>query len=396
MLVLGAAFVGWCVLSASSTSFSPPFSNNDYSCRCLPRFDEPLYKDIRASRDVFLVHRKMCELRSYVRDLDQYRRFCSELIEGKTDDIADWFVQQGQRARAKQMHKFDAYSWFFNTATKLSKQQKELQVDVLRVLKDFPFEALKQKIQSKALVQAIDVLQKTGSIKEFDRCWEALTAFAREDKAENDKFNAVFAADLATTRFHHEKNLPEPLEQHIVCSYVALKDIANIVHSFYWFFAAECARGCVAAKASNNVSPVLAYFIPPQHIPMVVNFFKFFSYIEDLQLDRTIEEIARFIRRFTTALNDLQESDSDSDDGEADPEAEATAVGSNDKVAWWLRSKWAILSLTVGAVVVKILQYLCTEGGSGSSPFSLGGHPFRDAADHEYQTHATKEKYVQS
>lgn len=50
-------------------TFDPPFSDHAYSCRCRPSADDPFYKNI-PRQELSSFHRKVCELKGYIRDLE--------------------------------------------------------------------------------------------------------------------------------------------------------------------------------------------------------------------------------------------------------------------------------------------------------------------------------------
>jgi hypothetical protein len=407
-LIKVCAQLGVCIIAMggwaqgfSVTQFSPPYSNDQYVCRCLPLVhdNDSTSRSVGLRNQAFAVHHKMCELRTYVQALHNHITFFKELFEGQTATVAAWFnhvgrdvsvaladqvrifittnktkydrkyiqdletfeqtlrtnpthairsdvivlLQADNRAMSRELRGLlSFFSWLFGMAGSVAEQHEELQQDVWVQFKEFPFKELGQRLHSGVMRDAVISLNSEHSFESLWSCWNVLEEFV---KTENDDpqgaFDTVFAADIAVT----DDGKLTDLEKKITCAFVCAKDFADMIYVFHTFNTYRCLQ---AQIGNENQRFSLAEFIKQN---AVFDIFAIYTMIDNLRIEKMLDEISRTIKGFFKALDKLQQ------------QANTSFVG-------WLQSKWVLMPIAVGVVIVKIVQYFWVKDSSATSSSS--------------------------
>ena len=325
-------------------------------------------------------------LGKYVSSLDQHVMFLSQLFDGEVSDASDWFVQSGRRigfSLRKQLdclitnHKklsnitevnnleqfgqlidlylqgnycdqvlreaivkklslgrlwglsylFNLCSWLFNTGKELEGQADDVKESVKEQFRFFPFDQMQDKLKSCVLRRAFSGLSKKWSFSEINDCWVALKEFALENNSSLS--GRIFADDISVKRSRMET------------AFVLMKDFSDMIHVFYAYLNWVCETTCFSVEKNRS------YFF---------NLLQVYSEIDKLPINKVIMAINRFIGKLKKALDKIQK------------EAEEGFEG-------WLKSKWVIIPLAVGVIIVKVAQHFWIHGFSLQSDNpSYGGH----------------------
>ncbi len=398
-LSLYIAITGGLVQGLAASQFTPPYSNDQYSCRCFPLIHESdnTHRSIPTRAQALELHHKMCELRTYIQALGSHMQFFKELFEGQTDVIAAWFKQVGRDAGmafADQIRGFitnhrssydkqyiqcleefeqelrmdpqkashssiimklqadnrvmnrelrgflSFFGWLFGMADSIEQEQVALKTDVWVQFEGFPFEKVEQKVHSGVLCGALKDLDEKHSFDSLWACWKALAAFAHsegDNSVQADIFDTVFAADIVVL---NDIKLTD-LEKKITCAFIGVKDLANLIYILHSY----TTHKCIVAQIDKDYPRLgLGDFL--QH-NAVFDLFAIYSAIDNLRIDKMLDEISRTVKGFFKALNKLQQ------------EANESFVG-------WLQSKWLLMPIAVGVVIVKIVQYFLVKDVSSS------------------------------
>jgi hypothetical protein len=328
----------------AASPFSPPFSNNKYSCRCLPCFDKEIYRSISLSGDEFNIHHKFCELRSYVRALDEHIQFVYGIVDGSLNDSADWLLQQSKKKNIDN----GVSVWLCKQNELLQTSGTAFKSEIATILKRFPFDTLSQKMQSMTVRVALEDLHITGSANKLNTAWKALVAFAMEEPA---SFESVFAQDRQVLIPHGDASV---LEKDLWCAFICTKDMADLMYVLSAFFAHVCAESC-SQNASKSSSEIESFIISSKNADQyaLVNMIDIYAAVNTLPLESTLKSISRFMKKFAIAIKKLQEK------------ADNNFVG-------WLKSKWVYIPLAVGVIVIKTVQYFWISDDNSeasSNPF---------------------------
>jgi hypothetical protein len=394
------AMGGW-VQGFSASQFSPPYSNDQYVCRCLPLIhnNDSASRSVGLRNQAFEVHHKMCELRTYVQALHDHITFFKELFDGQTDTVAAWFNRVGRDvsvALADQVRifittnktKYDRkyiqdletfeqmlrtnpthavrsdviimlqadnramnrelrgllsfFSWLFGMADEIAEQHEELKRDVWLQFKEFPFKELSQRLRSGVMRGAVNSLDSEHSFKSLWSCWNVLEEFVKtENEVQQSTFDTVFAADIEAI---DDEKLTD-LEKKITCAFVCTKDFADMMYVFHTFNTHRCLQTQIE-NGDQRFS--LTEFIKQN---AVFDIFAIYTVIDNLRIEKMLDEISRTIKGFFKALDKLQQ------------QANTSFVG-------WLQSKWVLMPIAVGVVIVKVVQYFWMKDSSATSSSS--------------------------
>ena len=326
---------GWLFLvSPSLCSFSPPYSNQSYSCRCIPCFNGQLLRADGASADF---HAKMCELRSYARDLDKHVSFMGSAIQGDNTTVLEWFNTVEATLRKKLGVKDSAsglaryrnlYVWVHDVQREISQTGNK---------KHTPFDVVRQKdalgwtcdvFKTKAFARAWKQVLKTGSFDAAMACWKALIAFVQED--DKRQFETLFKEDIAAC----DHKLIE--EKEITVAFVGTKDISMMVYLMHAYFISCCKEYCATDARLDTQA--------------IMNLIELYNAINALPIERTIQEIVDLIKDFMDTLETLNQN------------AEDHFVG-------WLKNKWVYLPLAVGVMIVRIVQCFGVQKTTSANHF---------------------------
>lgn len=332
MLVLGNDRV-W----SRTSDFFPPYSNSDYSCRCLPNFDGALYRSISSTNEGFVVHRHICELQTYLRSLQPHITFIAELLDGNTTDVADWFNRQAKSIRDTDESR-GLIAWLRETAAVLLGQQTSLTHDLHAEISAFPFNEMIECVQSSAVKQALGLYKTSGTCEPLKVRWQSLIDFASNNDAAGLDQN--FAEDIQAAS---ATGLSE-IDAKVHSAFVAAKDYANLCYVLHVFLAQRGMGYC--AGESKDAASWIANTLGISQPNAVFNLYTIYDKVSSLPLEKTLASIANFIKSFKTALEKLQK------------EAATGFVG-------WLQNKWVLMPIAIGIIMVKTVQFFLSDS-SGS------------------------------
>ncbi len=358
--------MGWLFLVCPSLcSFSPLYANQSYSCRCFPCFDGQLF---RADETMAQLHVKMCELRSYVQELDKHVSFMESVFLGDNSAALSWFNNVETKLRQKmaniiknfyqahvvklsnkQLKEFkkieaslsnknnsermiqqlndvknhipelscsiEIYAWIRGAVHEINEASKE-HMQVVQLPKDI-FHTHFDSFNTQALQSAWKNLIATGSFDDIKTCWNALVAFL-DDRNKAD-FELIFKNDLA-------KNECKPeAAKTVAVAFLGVKDMTTIIHLLHAYFILQCKEFCGSDTRLDA--------------QMIMNLMEIYSAVNALPIERAIDAIRDLIRDFINALDNLNQS-------------------ADDHFVGWLKNKWVYMPLAMGVMIVKIVQCL--------------------------------------
>lgn len=390
---------GWACAVQPRVSERPPYSNPNYSCRCLPTLEGELFRSTFKSSEIFDLHRSVCELRTYVREFEQHWTFLSGLLQGQCDDVSEWLLSQSEQtqktltdqlaklAQSKIAARSDVFdieqcsaaisknkaydaaiaqklvvyqqkysipglswlfgvsTWLYQTGQSLIGQQDTVKQSVLELLEDFPFEVVASHCQSATIKNALEVLIKDHNIDALNACWSAISELASSETIE--QFDTTFGKDL-TNLSQTKKSLSES-ERRLWASFVAFKDLTNITFIMYNFLAYQSALYEDLTERSRDVGSNMAFAFEVWNL---------YDKINALPIEKTLDAVSDFVKKFVTMITCLQ--------GEAD-----------SGLLGWLHSKWLKIPLCIGVVVIKIVRYFFFKPTTPAPTSTLPSiHPF--------------------
>jgi len=353
---------------------SPPFSNEHYSCRCIPLFDASIYKG-KSTQESFALHQRLCELKTYTRSLQQHITLISELCTGSTGSVVGWCTshadaikqtiiqdvnkrlavnwKQGERggkasnnlelcsvllyfeneqtmdvsSRAKvladiqryqQTHSNDQlavlirnYCWLKKTAEDVAESGTTLSQEVLDNFREFRWDALSKHLQTKALKEAIKRVRKAGSLELLLYTWDVLAGFI-DNPAESTEFDILFGT--------------KGIEQQITRAFIAVKEFTCITYVAY-------ASLFTLSKTALDAPG----YIRDGALADVGQLFSAVSELNALPIEQALDAINTLINGFAATITTLQQ--------------QADLVS-------WLKSKWVLIPLAVGVFVIRMVLYL--------------------------------------
>ena len=199
-----------------------PFSNPAYSCRCLPIADAPVYRGL-PSKAVFAYHKDLCELRTYVRSMQEHMHLLASFFNAETRDVATWFEEAYNRLNglaSRNKKKDDGLlAWLEQRKLEIGNKGVLLKSDVYQELALVPVEGIAIKLQTDTVRRALLDLKEQQSFTLLLQCWQVLDSFAHCDgasQADIEQFNRFFATDLRGDT---------SLQNQRICAYKATKDL---------------------------------------------------------------------------------------------------------------------------------------------------------------------------
>lgn len=402
VIALASAMCG--ILKAEDT-FSPPFSNDHYSCRCIPPFDVPVYRGVPQD-DVFLVHSKLCEFKRYIRSLENHVCLLEDLFTGDMTSVQQWFFDEQQKAgnglstqidailmrgglsenevkgfRALQNElqktcvsdydlnkfmvlakghehdfgkKYADFLWLTQTTQQLSGMGANVRSEIHSIIAKLPLDQFASRMHSKTFAKALLRINTTESIGQISNVWEALRQLAA---GQIRYFDRVFADDLYPPVI--EKSLGKGMykissqrkeissRERIQVAYLCLKDVTNLV-----FVIDRCLVAYIVDRLSPKKDFVQLQTLAVPFVEAARGLPDTCDKISSLPISETIETTNFLLRKFTEVVAQLQEQQN----------------ADNDFVGW-LKGKWMCISLAVGVIIIRTTQYL------GSLPAPVHGDP---------------------
>ena len=353
-LLHGALYLIWLVgtpqLLSSSVTF--PYASITYSCRCLPLSEGETF------------HRGLCELRTHIRALQPHISFMTDMVSNNiVASTVSWFDHSArtlssdiaQRAgklenseEASQLRSLlDTFSWLVATKKAVAAQNTTLKTDVAAALAQFPFIPISEKLHSETIQCAFASLGTTKSCDEFCACWDAMVNFTDSSISDEKTFQQVFSRDIAAQDPSFTLQ-----EQCIRCAFIAVKDLTDITYLFHFFLI----RSCALSFTGNDEQTAFASIFDDPNRGAFIDILQMLAMMDDLPVEKTLEAMTRFVRRFADVITKIQ---STADNG---------FVG-------WLRSKWVFIPFTIGVVIIKTIQYFVIKDSmDGVGYSSYGGY----------------------
>ncbi len=350
----GALSLFWLVgtpqLLASSLTF--PYASTTYSCRCLPLNDNEK------------IHRGLCELRTHMRALQPHISFMTEMISNElVTSTALWFEHATRTLSADIAHRaekiedsdealhlrsmLDTFSWLVATKKAIAAQGALLKTEVAAALAQFPFVSISQKLHSETLQAALATLGTTKSCDEFISCWDALVKLTDSSLRDEATFQQVFSRDMAAQDPSFTLQ-----EQCIRCAFSAVKDLTDITYLFHFFLI----RSCALSFTGKDEQAAFAGIFDDPNRGAFIDILQMLAMMDDLPVEKTLEAMTRFVRRFSDVITKIQSA------------ADNGFVG-------WLRSKWVFIPFTIGVVIIKTIQYFVIKDSmDGVGYSSYGGY----------------------
>jgi|GEM_PF-5762701 hypothetical protein len=350
-----------CKKSVERKVFKPPWSNDSYFCRCLPVFDEPVYRNISDIDEAFALHRKLCEFKSYVSALNQPVSFLKELWDSDTKNLSSWFLGKSKkiyRRMAKKIsHKIEKHSGLLNVQEK--RDLKELAVFLTKRGKGehnvgereislwgkgkIVFDNHKD-ISTKKLFGLYDLAQwfwlegnsvkddterLKSSVKEefekfpFDEVLKGLkTGKMKEVLAtvRNERsFNAIFSIWEIIKTYSDVTHDKIEIDQQLAEEYTLLKDFSDIIAVVYSFLQVIIEKSVVYKVIS--MAQVIDVYNKINNLPIV----------------DTIKTLDDCVQQLVSIIESVQSAD--------------------QGFTQWLKENWVMLPLVAGVVIIKIVQY---------------------------------------
>lgn len=241
----------------------------------------------------------------------------------------------------------DTFSWLVTTKKTITAQDTILKAEVAAALAQFPFISISQKLHSETVQVAFAALGTTKSCNEFLTCWNALVKFT--DSSINDEvtFQQVFSRDIAA----QDPSLTMQ-EQCIRCAFSAVKDLTDITYLFHFFLI----RSCAMSFAGKDEQAAFAGIFDDPNRGAFIDILQMLVMMDDLPVEKTLEAMTRFVRRFSDVITKIQTA------------ADNGFVG-------WLRSKWVFIPFTIGVIIIKTIQYFVIKDSmDGVGYSSYGGY----------------------
>jgi len=291
--------------------FSPAFSDPNFSCRCLPIFDAPIYKSTESLSAVFQIHSKICEYKTYIRSLERHGSFLQDLVSGSESSTQPFF-DCGQKSGNK-----DLRDWFDRKGKEVANQRLEVKKATLKLFERLPFEDMYRQLRTQSMKSALQSLQQTKSFDALLHYWEALQRLAED--TDGGSFQTVFAKDLELT-----KSLPKNLvaEQEITQAYLLLKDFVDVLVLLYRFIddvtISDISKRSVLSK---NTAPVSAFDV------------------QGLSIADTIAVINKSMQSFVFNIDAAYKEENKKE---------------NINFYRWIKEKWAMISLSVGVILINV------------------------------------------
>ncbi|MFA5307345.1 MAG: hypothetical protein WC365_07900 [Candidatus Babeliales bacterium] len=351
----GALSLLWLVgtpqLLASSLTF--PYASTTYSCRCLALND--------GSKNI---HRGLCELRTHIRALQPHISFMTEMIGNElVASTASWFEHATRTLSADIAHRaeklensdevlrlrslLDTFSWLVATKKTITTQKDSLKTEVATALAQFPFIPISGKLHSETLQHAVATLGTTKLYGEFISCWDALVKFTDSDLHDEITFQQVFSRDIVA----QDPSLTTQ-EQCIRCAFIAVKDLTDITYLFHFFLI----RSCALSFTGKDEQTAFAGIFDDPNRGAFIDILQMLAMMDDLPVEKTLEAMTRFVRRFSDIITKIQAA------------ADHGFVG-------WLRSKWVFIPFTIGVIIIKTIQYFVIKDSmDGVGYSSYGGY----------------------
>ncbi len=371
-LLVGAFLTGrLCSQATVHHELWPPYSNPLYSCRCLPMVSDPEYQSIKKNiQEVFSVHKKLCEYKTYVRSLERYVAFLDDVFVQDGQNIAGWFASKGKKLDIKIVDKIkkktldanntfsekevkaineivfyyahrsnnkklyereidikkqnkehikallssrypkiltnklhnlvDASDWFYLQSDFLTKAP--VHVDVFRtLLSSFPFEIALSKAQTEPVKKALMLLKEKQSFVGLTLCWE----------------------QIKTVSF--DANTEELLKKNIEDAYITLKDFTTVVTLLYCHCSGMLEQKLLAqGSRASRFDSLLG-------VAQKVN---------DLPIAQTLTLIDQCGHQLLDIVGTAHQQDQ-------------TPLSFSQ----WLQKSWPTLTVSVGVIIIKTLQY---------------------------------------
>jgi hypothetical protein len=300
---------------------NPPYSNSNYSCRCIPILDEnALYDGVRSSHDIFAVHRKLCELKSYVREFIVHTNFLRSCLDGTSQDIEGAIkklIKQADYATEKEKG--------------LGQDRNALRSNIGSCMKQLPDNYFKS-----FTVRTIKAELMTGKLSTFDACEKALIAFINGDA---EQLKKLCARDIAGLVFDPSSG-DFASERLLYCVYTVFKELNMLILFAHRFLVEKVLFEYFVTQPLYDREGIELYLQQAivEDSDKLLAASDYYRVVDAQSIDLLLKKESLFFTKFMHVLTKLSQN------------TEGHFVG-------WLKNIWSKASPGVGVFIVRAVQY---------------------------------------